>query len=170
VLETCLQIEPTDSDLPVKVECSCIFCITSIQSGPRQILVDDNPRWTLYINRPLYVERVRFCRTCNKRKRFVPIKAEISSVERNYLLKFAQKLQKFDSSIKAMLRDRLPHSQSVQGLHEEFPPTRQYLMRLRAVPHKHAATRKHVYLGRTPDKQGTILHSVEQSYKFRLSF
>lgn len=110
VLETCLQIEPTDSDLLVKVECSCIFCINSIQPGPRQILFDENPRWTLRINRPLYVERVRFCRTCNKSKRLVPIQAEIRSVERNYLLNFAQKLQQFDSSIKAMLLDRLAPS------------------------------------------------------------
>jgi hypothetical protein len=72
-LETCLQVEPTDSDLPVEVECSCIFCNNSIQPGPRQIFVDSDPRWTLHINRPLYVERLRFCRTCNRNKRFVPI-------------------------------------------------------------------------------------------------
>jgi hypothetical protein len=109
-LETCLQVEPTDSDLPVEVECSCIFCNNSIQPGPRQIFVDSDPRWTLHINRPLYVERLRFCRTCNQKRRFVPIQEEIHSVESKHLLDFAQTFQQFDSNIKAMLLDRLPPS------------------------------------------------------------
>jgi hypothetical protein len=109
-VETCLQVEPTDSDLPVEVECSCIFCNNSIQPGPRQILVDSDPRWTLHINRPLYVERLRFCRTCNRNKRFVPIQEEIHSVGSEHLLHFAQTFQQFDSNIKAMLLDRLPPS------------------------------------------------------------
>lgn len=71
-LKTCLQVEPTDSDLPVEVECSCIFCNNSIQPGPRQTFVDRNPRWTLHINRPLYVDRRKFCRTCNQNREICP--------------------------------------------------------------------------------------------------
>lgn len=108
--ETCLQIELIDSDLPVKIECSCIFCINSIQPGPRQILADGNPRWTLHINRPVYVERVRLCCMCNKRKRFVPTKVDIRPVGRNHLLNCAQKPQQFDFRIEAMLLDRLAPS------------------------------------------------------------
>lgn len=78
-LETCFQVEPTDSDLPVEVECSCIFCNNSVQPGPRQIFVDSNPRWTLHTNRPLYVERLRFCRTCTR-------KEDLSQFKRRYIL------------------------------------------------------------------------------------
>jgi hypothetical protein len=109
-LETCLQVEPTNSDLPIEVECSCIFCNNSIQPNPRQIFVDSDPRWTLHINRPLYVERLKFCRTCNRNKRFVPIQEEIHSVGSQHLLDFAQTFQQFDNNIKAMLLDRLPPS------------------------------------------------------------
>lgn len=53
ILGTCLQIEPAESGLPLEVEGCCIIYNNSIKAGPRQILVDSNPRWTLHMYRPL---------------------------------------------------------------------------------------------------------------------
>ena len=169
-IKTCLQVEPTSFDFPPKIECGCLRCVGLDPSGPEQVFVDENPRWTLHIDRPLYVERRRFCAACKVIKRFVPIKAGIPSVQENYLRSIAQKYQQFDNDTKTMLLGcMIPSSRrpkSARGNPYDSTAsfgTRASTAKTSSDKGTHAALESTLKSLIAPEDAGRVLYSVEDN-------
>ncbi len=112
---------------------------------------------------------MRFCRACNQRRRFVPMKAEIHSVKCNHFFKFCANVatiwQQHQSHASGQIAPIFKRPRFARG-----NPSDSAVSYEAQSSTTQKCSNKHVYLGITPDKQGTELQRHEQFYKFRLSF
>jgi hypothetical protein len=105
--------------LPAIIECWCIICKDKTRvKGLNSSFIDTNPRWTLGIVRPLYVERKPQCETHENHTskgsspRFIPKSLDISSITSRRLAVFSTLFQNegVDDVVKACLLDNWPES------------------------------------------------------------
>ena len=71
--------------LPPAVQSWCIHCRERTElSQQRTVFVDDKPRWTLGLTRPLFIERIPVCIRCHEldlpAARFVPVDDSLPSM------------------------------------------------------------------------------------------
>lgn len=92
-------IEDIHVTLPPTVQSWCIHCRERTElSQQRSVFVDDKPRWTLGLTRPLYIERTPVCTRCHElglpAARFVPVDESLPSMPYNNLALFQKSFGK----------------------------------------------------------------------------
>ena len=121
-------LQATDKEnmtLPPTVQSWCIHCKEHTElSGKRSIFVDEEPRWTLGLVRPLCIERAPVCLRCQKldrpTARFVPLEEDIPSMPRNNLANFQHSFGKFDRNVRSKLLDCWPASSKLSRYYKRW--------------------------------------------------
>lgn len=104
-----LKDETNVSDLPRKIESTCILCSGNSKLGKNSctVVIDQRPRWTR-TTPPKYVERRLRCKNCGKARRCLPINTSLESLPDATIQAFYRCSQGLSQCDQLLMLQRIP--------------------------------------------------------------